>query len=104
MTSAPDKTDAFRISIDQHLLESLAHSRPAFWKWLGNLESNHLQEQIDSLSIDRPIYVAGLARSGSTILLEFLAAHPLVATHRYCDFPLIFTPYWSRELQRRTLH
>ena len=102
MTSPDPKTDAFHVSLDQHLLEAAVHRWPGIGKWFGNLESNYLREQLDALTIDRPVYVAGLARSGSTILLEFLAAHPHVATHRYCDFPLIFTPYWSRELQRRT--
>ena len=100
MPSSHDKTDAFRISLDQHLLESLVHCWPRFWNWLGNWESSYLREQLDTLTIDRPVYIAGLARSGSTILLEFLATHPHVATHRYCDFPLIFTPYLSREMQR----
>lgn len=95
-------SDPFQISLDQHLLESVVHCWPACWKWLGNLESRILRERIESVPIDRPIYVAGLARSGSTILLEFLAAHPEVATHRYSDFPLIFTPWWSHELQRRS--
>ncbi len=40
------------------------------------------------------MYVAGLARSGTTILLEQLAAHPAVASHRYIDYPPVLTPYW----------
>ena len=48
-------------------------------------------------AIDRPFYVAGIARSGSTILLELLAGRPGVATHRYRDFPPIYTPlFWNR--------
>jgi hypothetical protein len=38
--------------------------------------------------------VAGLARSGSTILLETLAQVPGVVSHRYKDFPMVYTPYW----------
>lgn len=40
------------------------------------------------------MYIAGLARSGTTILLEKLATHPDVVTHRYRDDPPIFSPYW----------
>ena len=47
--------------------------------------------------IDRPIYVSGLARSGSTILLEMLASHPDTATHRYRDSPPVMTPiFWNK--------
>ena len=35
--------------------------------------------------------------SGTTILLELLAGRPGVATHRYRDFPPVFTPlFWNR--------
>ena len=101
-STSTNKPDPFHISLDQHLLESFVHGWTGCWKWLGNLESRVLRERIEAVPIDRPVYVAGLARSGSTILLEFLAAHPHVATHRYSDFPLIFTPWWSHELQRKS--
>lgn len=68
-----------------------------FWQKLGDLESSAHRAEIDATAIDRPVYVAGLARSGSTIMLEMLAAQPGVATHRYRDFPPIFTPlFWNR--------
>ena len=68
-----------------------------FWQKLGELESSANRAELDAMSIDRPVYVAGIARSGSTILLELLAGRPGVATHRYRDFPPIFTPiFWNR--------
>lgn len=68
-----------------------------FWQKLGELESSAHRAELDAIPIDRPIYVAGLARSGSTILLELLAGRPGVATHRYRDFPPIYTPlFWNR--------
>ncbi|MCI0682629.1 MAG: sulfotransferase [Gemmataceae bacterium] len=55
-----------------------------------------------------PIYICGLARAGSTLLHEAVAAHAAVATHRIKDFPLIFTPCWWRRaaagLRPRTPH
>jgi hypothetical protein len=47
-----------------------------------------------------PIYVCGLARSGSTLLHEVIASHPGVATHRVKDYPLVFTPFWWRRATR----
>ena len=68
-----------------------------FWQKLGDLESSAHRAELDAISIDRPLYVAGLARSGSTILLELLAGRPGVATHRYRDFPPVYTPlFWNR--------
>jgi hypothetical protein len=68
-----------------------------FWQKLGELESSANRDALDQVAIDRPIYVAGIARSGSTILLELLAGRPGVATHRYRDFPPVYTPlFWNR--------
>lgn len=67
---------------------------PAFWTRLGNLESGILKDEIAKIRIEAPIYVAGLARAGSTFLLETLAEHTDTVTHRYRDFPPVFTPYW----------
>ena len=72
-----------------------------WWIKLGSLETGLLESSLSDVRIDRPIYVTGLARSGTTILLETLARHPAVATHRYRDFPMLFTPYlWNRWLDR----
>ncbi|GAB3679111.1 sulfotransferase [Salinisphaera aquimarina] len=68
---------------------------------LGNFDTRMAGDAIADIAIDAPIYVAGLARSGTTILLELLAAHPEVGTHQYRDFPPIFTPWlWDRWLAR----
>lgn len=70
-------------------------------RWAGDLETSLLSGQLASLSIARPIFIGGLARSGSTILLELLATLPGVATHRYCDFPFLTIPYlWNRYLSK----
>ena len=70
-----------------------------WWIKLGSLETKLVEGTIPAAPIDRPIYVTGLARSGTTILLETLARHPEAATHRYRDFPMLFTPYlWNRWL------
>ncbi|WP_281783232.1 sulfotransferase [Sinimarinibacterium flocculans] len=75
--------------------------RPRLWQRLGRLESSALRERIQATPIQAPVYVSGLARSGSTVLLEMLAAHPDMATHRYRDFPLVYTPWWwNRFLDR----
>jgi hypothetical protein len=64
------------------------------WVRLGNLETRTLQDKLRPVRIDRPIYVTGLARAGSTLLLEILAQHHATATHQYQDYPPIYTPSW----------
>ncbi|WP_262690536.1 sulfotransferase [Kordiimonas aestuarii] len=69
---------------------------PGVAAWLGNMESRMLREQLNEVGIDRPIYIAGVARAGSTILLELLASHQSTVSHRYRDFPLVHAPaLWS---------
>jgi hypothetical protein len=78
-------------------LGGLIDRTAGFWQKLGDLESSAHRAELDAIDIDRPCYVAGLARSGSTILLELLAGQPGVATHRYRDFPPVYTPlFWNR--------
>lgn len=64
------------------------------WVSLGRLETRFVSERIKDVAIKRPIYICGLARAGSTILLEALAAHEATVSHCYKDFPPIYTPYW----------
>lgn len=68
---------------------------------LGDLESRVVSEKIAAIPIRAPVYVCGLARSGSTILLELLARHRELATHRYRDFPPVLAPVlWNGFVDR----
>ncbi|HTU16935.1 MAG TPA: sulfotransferase [Gemmataceae bacterium] len=69
----------------------------ALWLELGRLESSLLSDQLSAVPLDRPIYVCGLARSGSTLMHEIIAAHPALATHRLKDYPMVYTPFWWRQ-------
>lgn len=99
MTSDSTRIDGFRVTAWMDRLSGLVTRHPAWWIRLGDLETRLTATVVDPRPVERPIYVAGLARCGSTILLETLARHPNVATHRYRDFPFLFTPYlWNRWL------
>lgn len=87
----------FSVARSSHLLSSLAQRFQGPLKRLGNLESRMLEDRL--APVDRPIYVAGLARSGSTMLLEMLSWQREVVTHRYRDFPMVHIPVlWNRFL------
>lgn len=64
------------------------------WKQLGSLESFLLRKRLRTQVLDRPIYVTGLARSGTTITLELLSKHRDAATHRYRDMAQPYLPYF----------
>jgi hypothetical protein len=78
------------------VLGAWVHEHRPFWLWLGRVESGLLADRLPSVPVTMPVYVCGLARSGSTLLHEIVAAHPRVATHRVKDYPLVYTPYWWR--------
>jgi hypothetical protein len=61
---------------------------------LAGFETKFLKKRLSGIEIDRPIFVSGLARSGTTILLELISQNQGVASYRYMDFPFIMLPYW----------
>jgi hypothetical protein len=84
----------FHVSTTTDIFSASLEKFPRLWRRLGDIESEFLEEKIQKVSIESPIYISGLARSGTTILLELLADVPGVATHKYRDFPPVYTPYW----------
>jgi len=101
MVAAKSHDDAFQVSRWVDALGGFVSRRQRLWIRLGNLETRVVSDELAGIPVERPIYVSGLARSGSTILLEFLARHPDTVTHRYKDYPLVFTPFfWNRFLDR----
>ena len=78
-------------------LSRFAHKAPAILKLLGDVETDFLRPQTRAIDIDRPVFITGLARSGTTILLNLFSSLPKVGTHRYRDYPFVFVPLaWNR--------
>ena len=90
MSAEPTK---FSDWIGDHMV---AH--PDFWKRLGKLETRFLADDIAGTEITAPVYVCGLARAGTTAVLEALSKAQGVTSHRYSDFPWVFTPYWRNRV------
>jgi hypothetical protein len=68
---------------------------------LARLESRLAASAIAQVSIRQPVFIAGVARSGSTILLEALASGDEFASLRYCDYPPVWFPWWWPALRSR---
>ena len=95
-----DRAEPFAVSTSMRFFGFLLHQYPRFSTASARLETALLRDRLDGIRIDGPVYVTSLARSGTTILLELLASVPGMATHRYRDFPPVWTPYlWNRFLQ-----
>jgi hypothetical protein len=90
-----------RVPPFDRLVGAFAARWPRFMQRLGDWETSVLHDEIAAKRIVSPVYVCGLARAGSTVLLELLAAAPEFTTHRYSDYPLLWTPYWWNWLRAR---
>ncbi|HET7314308.1 sulfotransferase [Salinisphaera sp.] len=100
-TPAEAAVASFAVPTWMHRVAGWQERHPRGAIRLGNFDTKIAADAIENVTIDAPIYIAGLARSGTTILLELLAEHPEVATHKYRDFPPVFTPWlWDRWLAR----
>jgi hypothetical protein len=93
--SAP--ADKFAVSPWVDTMGRLLYERPKLMQSLAKIETRLFEDRVDDIPVTAPVWVSGLARSGSTVLLELLAEHPQVATQRYRDFPPLFTPiFWNK--------
>ncbi len=90
-----------RIPAFDRIIGAAAARWPSLMRGLGNLETRVLRRELASVRIEHPVYICGLARAGSTLLLEALAAAPGFTAHRYSDYPLLWTPYWWNWLRER---
>jgi hypothetical protein len=96
-----DQDDGFQVSKLVDTLGGFISRRRDLWVKVGDWETNLVSDAIADVIVEQPVYVAGLARSGSTILLEILSQVEDTVTHRYKDYPPIFTPYfWNWFLNR----
>lgn len=71
------------------------------WRRLADIESRLVRQETAQLTVDRPVYITSLPRSGTTIVTEMLAQHADLSCHRYSDFPNVWTPYWRNYLLQR---
>ena len=95
--SIPDaRLEAFQVEPWLDWLGALA-PRSGLWQRLGGFETRRFSPMLEGIGIEAPVFICGLARAGSSILLECLAAHPETATHRYRDYPGVLAPiFWDQ--------
>ncbi|MFH2008248.1 MAG: sulfotransferase [bacterium] len=79
-------------------LTRAVHALRPVLRGLSGLETALNRRALRAVAIDRPVYVCGIARAGTTITLELLHRHPVAATHRYYNLPLPYLPHWGTRL------
>jgi hypothetical protein len=84
----------FDFPAPMYFIAKLVHQFPTIANLMNRTESLILRRQMTDYAIDRPIYVTGMARAGTTITLEMLSQHPSVATHRYLHMVLPYAPHF----------
>jgi len=98
----PEKSSGVQVPTGLHLQSRFFSATDKLWHRMGNLETSVLSDELENIKIQKPVYVSGLARSGTTILTEMLEKHPDLTSHHYSDFPNIWTPYWRNYLLQKT--
>ncbi len=94
----PPKSERFSVPAGFYWFVRFVNATAPLFLKLGQLESKFLASRIAAIPIDRPIYILGLPRAGTTISAQMLSEHPAVTTHRYSDFVLPYIPWWWNRL------
>ncbi len=82
----------FEFPTPMYFIAKLVSSYPTLGRILNRLESTIMKKRIENMTIDKPSYITGMARAGTTVMLEMLCQHPDVATHLYMHMVLPYTP------------
>ena len=90
-----------RYSAPARLLHRLAFASPAAQRGLADLEDRLFARRLATVTVERPVFLAGVPRAGTTLLLELLAALPSFVSHAYRDLPFLFAPLLQDALTGR---
>ena len=83
---------SYNISAPLHYAGIMAKAIAPLWFFLGNIESEFYLPKLEKLKIDKPVYVSGLARSGTTITLELLHESDCFSSFTYQFYPYVSFP------------
>lgn len=90
----PEVGGSFSVPWPLFLLSIIVHKLSRLFIVFSSLETVTLYLHLRGKKVKQPIYICGLARSGTTILLQTLGRHPAVGTHQYLHMPIPFLPFW----------
>ena len=92
-----NNAQSYKISTPLHYAGIIAKAMEPFWFFLGKMESEYYQPKLDEITVTKPVYVCGLARSGTTITLELLHHSNVFSSFTYQYYPFISFPLiWNK--------
>jgi hypothetical protein len=74
------------------------HNHPNFAQKMHNWESKTMRKKIDRTSINKPIFVTGFARAGTTVTVEMIGKHTDIAYHKYLTMVAPYVPNWIQKI------
>lgn len=81
----------------ERLLHRLAFRTGFSQTMMSDFEDRIFAERLASIEIVDPVFISGLPRSGTTILLQLLHRSGHFATHTYQDMPFVLCPlFWNQ--------
>ncbi len=96
---APEAHDQWQMPpVTYYLIRMVDACAPAFIR-ASDAETRLLAPRLRKIRIDRPIYICGIARAGTTITLELVSRHPDTGTHFYTHMPVPYLPYWWPKME-----
>lgn len=90
-----------RYAVLDRMLHRAAFSVLELQKSVADVESRLYGRRIRDGAVGRPVFVAGLPRAGTTLLLNALFAVGVFAAHTYRDMPFLLTPLLWNSFSRR---
>lgn len=79
----------------------MAFASPAAQRSLADLEDRLFARRLATVTVERPVFVTGVPRAGTTLLLELLGALPSFVSHTYRDLPFLLAPMLQDALTGR---
>jgi hypothetical protein len=81
----------------ERLLYRLAFAAGPALTAAGEMESTLYAGRLGAIELERPLFITGLPRAGTTILLNLLVHSGRYASHTYRDLPFVLCPLlWQR--------
>ncbi len=81
-------------------LHHLAFSVPGVQKLMADIETDLNKKRLNSIQSNNEVFVTGLPRSGTTLLLEFLHKTDEFCTYSYRHMPFILAPLLWKKLSK----
>ena len=96
----PAETATQAYSTGEQFVHALAFAGVGLQVRLARFEDRLFRRALADIPAQEPVFITGLPRSGTTILLSALSADPSLASHTYRDMPFLASPLLWHKLSR----